>query len=173
MEKSLGKIIKKKRIKPPFEGMNSDQKVPFSSICVELRTPPQGWDKKIYLMDYKVEDSKIEKTKVTVTIPDSQGHNQDITKTVPGKVLAIRFKKILKTNIIRNANGEEEEHYDFEKRRDKDGNPMLEDAEFYSFTGSKVLIDQAVNDFSVEDLPSPTVIQQFEGKQGQKFFKFT
>lgn len=173
MEKSLGKIIKKKRIKPPFEGMSSDQKVPFSSICMELHTTQQGWDKKIYLMDYKVEDSKIEKTKVTVTVPDSQGNSQDITKTVPGKVLAIRFKKILKTNMIRNAKGEEEEHYDFEKRKDKDGNPLLEDAEFYSFTGSKVLIDQAVNDFSVEDLPSPTVIQQFEGKQGQKFFKFT
>ena len=173
MEKSLGKIIKKKRIKPPFEGMSSNQKVPFSSICMEMRNNQPGWDKKIYLMDYKVEDSKIEKTKVTVTIPDSKGNNQDITKTVPGKVLAIRFKKILKTNIIRNEMGEEEEHYDFEKTKDKDGNPMLEDAEFYSFTGSKVLIDQAVNDFSVEDLPSPTVIQQFEGKQGQKFFEFT
>ena len=76
-------------------------------------------------------------------------------------------------NIIGNEMGEEEENYDFEKTKDKDGIPMLEDAEFYSFTGSKVLIDQAVNDFSVEDLPSPTVIQQFEGKQGQKFFKFT
>ena len=173
MEKSLGKIIKKKRIKPPFEGMSSDQKVNFSSICREIRAPQQGWDRKIYLLDYTVEDSKIEKTKVTVTIPDSEGNRQDITKTVPGKVLAIRFKKILKTNVILNANGEEEEHYDFEKRRDKDGNPMLDDAEFYSFTGSKVLIDQAVNDFSVEDLPSPTIIQQFEGKQGQKFFKFT
>ena len=74
---------------------------------------------------------------------------------------------------MRGENGEEREIYDFEKYKDRDGNPMIEDAEFYAFTGSKVLIDQAVNDFSVEDLPSPTVIQQFEGKQGQKFFKFT
>ena len=36
MEKSLGKIIKKKRIKAPFEGMTSDQKVKFSSICKTL-----------------------------------------------------------------------------------------------------------------------------------------
>ena len=110
---------------------------------------------------------------MTVTVPDSEGNRQDITKDVPGKVLAIRFKKILKTNVILNQNGEEEEHYDFEKRKDKQGNSLIEDAEFYSFTGSKVLIDQAVHDFTVEDLPSPTVIQQFEGKQGQKFFKFT
>lgn len=47
------------------------------------------------------------------------------------------------------------------------------DAEFYTFTGSKVLIDQAMNDFSREDLPAPTVITQFKGKNGQTFFKFT
>lgn len=173
MEKSLGKIIKKHRIKSPFEGLSSSQKIPFSSICRIGNIEVGQWDKKIYLIDYKIEDSKIEKTKVTVTVPDSQGNSQDITKTVPGKVLALRFKKILKTTIIKGEHGEEYETYDFEKYRDREGNPMLEDAEFYAFTGSKVLIDQAVNDFSVEDLPSPTVIQQFEGKQGQKFFKFT
>lgn len=32
MEKSLGKIIKKRRIKPPFPGMGPDQKIPFMSI---------------------------------------------------------------------------------------------------------------------------------------------
>ncbi len=32
MEKSLGKIIRNKRIKPPFAGMNPDQKVPFSTL---------------------------------------------------------------------------------------------------------------------------------------------
>ncbi len=137
------------------------------------KTPYGSWDHKILLLDYKIDDSKIEKTRVTVTVPDSQGINQDITKTVPGKVLAIRFKKIIKTFELRDEHGEEYEKYDFEKRKDKDGNPMLEDAEFYSFTGSKILIDQAVNDFSVADLPSPTVIQQFEGKNGQTFFKFT
>ncbi len=35
MEKSLGKIIKNRRIKPPFKGMNPNQKVPFSSIVVK------------------------------------------------------------------------------------------------------------------------------------------
>ncbi len=179
MEKSLGKIIKRHRIKPPFEGMSSDQKVKFSSICKNLSTfsgdgdGGRQWDKKILLIDYKVEDSKIEKARVTVTIPDSQGRDQDITKTVPGKVLAIRFKKIIKTFELTDEHGEEYERYDFEKRRDKNGNPMLEDAEFYAYTGSKVLIDQAVNDFTIEDLPSPTIIRQFEGKNGQTFLKFT
>jgi len=37
----------------------------------------------------------------------------------------------------------------------------------------KILIDQATNDFTKEDLPSPTVIQQIKGKTGQTFFKFT
>ena len=41
MEKSLGKIIKKRRVRPPFQGMNPDQKVPFSSVlnkCKEMLT---------------------------------------------------------------------------------------------------------------------------------------
>ena len=39
MEKSLGKIIKKRRVRPPFQGMNPEQKVPFSSVvnkCKEM-----------------------------------------------------------------------------------------------------------------------------------------
>ena len=32
MEKSLGKIIKKRRVRPPFQGMSPEQKVPFSSV---------------------------------------------------------------------------------------------------------------------------------------------
>ena len=41
MEKSLGKIIKKRRVRPPFQGMNPEQKVPFSSVvnkCKEMLT---------------------------------------------------------------------------------------------------------------------------------------
>lgn len=98
---------------------------------------------------------------------------QEITKVVASKVLAIRFKKILETLQAENADGSIRETYVFEKARDHDGNPTLLDAEFYAFTGSKVLIDQALRDFSHEDLPAPTVIQQFEGKNGQTFFKFT
>lgn len=35
MENSLGKIIKHRRVKPPFEGMKPEQKVPFSSLVVK------------------------------------------------------------------------------------------------------------------------------------------
>ena len=107
---------------------------------------------KILLIDYVVQDSKIEKNTVTVNIPDSDGNNQEITKTFEMG---------------------DEESYVFEKKKDKDGNPTDVDAEFYTFTGSKVMIDQAMNDFSPDDLPCPTVVQQFQGKDGKTYTKFT
>lgn len=131
------------------------------------------WNKKIFLLDYLIEDSKIEKTQVSVRMPDSNGMIHDVLQQKPGKVLAIRFKKIIRTIEETDETGETVERYEFEKVKDAQGNPTLIDAEYYSFTGSKILIDQATNDFSKEDLPSPTVIQQFQGKNGQKFFKFT
>ena len=167
MEKSLGKIIRKRRIKPPFAGMGPDQKVPFSSIVNKCETGGGGIFK-ILLIDYVVQDSKIEKNTVTVNIPDSDGNNQEITKTVAGKVLAFRFKKITKTFEMG-----EEERYVFEKQKDKDGNPTDIDAEFYTYTGSKIMIDQALNDFSPDDLPCPTVVQQFMGKDSKTYTKFT
>ncbi len=36
MEKSLGKIIKNRRVRSPFEGMTASQKVRFSTICKDL-----------------------------------------------------------------------------------------------------------------------------------------
>lgn len=166
MEKSLGKIIKKRRIKPPFAGMGPDQKIPFMSVVNKCENG--GGNFKIYLLDYIVQDSKIEKNTVTVTIPDSDGINQQVTKTVPGKVLAFKFKRITKTFVMG-----EEERYVFEKQKDKDGNPTDIDAEFYTFTGSKIMIDQALNDFTPDDLPCPTIIQQFQGKDGKTYTKFT
>lgn len=82
-------------------------------------------DKLIELIDYKIEDSKIEK-------------NEDGT---PKKCLAIRFK--------------------------------WKEEERYAFTGSAVLIDQALTDFSHEDLPVDTVIKVLTNKFGKKFFRFT
>lgn len=133
----------------------------------------ETWDKKIWLEDYVIEDSKIEKTTVQVNIPDSNGKIKTVDKVIPGKVLAIRYKKIIKTYTIEGEDGKIHERYEFEKNVDKDGNQTMFDAEYYSYTGSKILIDQAENDFSREDLPAPTVIQQFAGKKGQTFFKFT
>jgi hypothetical protein len=178
MENSIGKIIKRHRVKSPFNGLNGEDKVKFLSICKMLNENNEGtdngWNKEIMLIDYVIEDSKIEKTTMTVSVPDSEGHNQTVTKTVPNKVLSIRFKKIIKIRKTKDANGKETEHYEYEKRKDKDGNDTLLDWEHYTFTGSKVLIDQAMNDFSREDLPAPTIITQFKGKNGNNsFFKFT
>ena len=123
---------------------------------------------KILLIDYKVMDSKIDKDTIMVQVENSGGGPQMVEKCRPNKALAIRFKKILRTFEM---NGEEQ--YVFEKKKDENGDPTEEDAEFYSFTGSKILIDQALNDFSIEDLPCPTVVQQYRGKNGQTFVKFT
>lgn len=45
--------------------------------------------------------------------------------------------------------------------------------EWYSYTGSSIMIDQAQNDFSHEDLPCPTVVQEMENKFKKRFYKFT
>lgn len=177
MEKSLGKIIKKRRVKPPFAGMSPDQKVPFSSLVVKLSDTSGGgvdYSKfKILLLDYTVTDSKIDHDVVTVLEQDSTGRQAEIRKEIPAKVLAIRFKRIIKTFTHTGANGEEEEHYIFLKKKDADGRPSDIDAEFYAFTGSRIMIDQAQNDFGPEDLPAPTVIQQVKGKDGKSYTKFT
>lgn len=176
MEKTLGKIIKNHRVKAPFDGMEARQKVKFSSICKTIAEQYRGgveWNKKIFLEDFLITDSKIDKSKVKVNVTDANGDMKQIEKEVPGKVLAIRFKKIIETVTEILQDGTEKETYKFEKEKDQNGQSSILDAEFYSFTGSKILIDQAENDFSKEDLPAPTVIQQFQGKTGQSFFKFT
>ena len=160
MENSLGKIIKHRRVKPPFEGMSPDQKVPFSTLVVKIDDKNGGVEatsKKIYLLDYTVTDSKIDREIVTVMERDARGIEQEIKKEVPSKVLAIRFKKILKTFTNTGRNGEEET-YVFQKKLDKEGRATDSDAEFYAFTGSRIMIDQATSDFGPADLPAPTVI---------------
>lgn len=94
----------------------------------------------------------------------------DVVHEEARDALTIRFKKILKTYTDQDTG---EEVYVCEKKRDADGNETNVDAEFYSFTGSKVLIDQAENDFTKEDLPCPTIIQQFVTEQNKTFLKFT
>lgn len=82
----------------------------------------------------------------------------------------VKFKKILKTYTDQDTG---EEVYVCVKKKDAEGRDTAVDAEYYAFTGSKILIDQAINDFTKEDLPCPTVIQQFATSKGQTFFKFT
>ena len=43
----------------------------------------------------------------------------------------------------------------------------------YSFTGSKVLIEQAQTEFFPSDLPVETVVMELLNKQNKKFYKFT
>ena len=128
---------------------------------------------KLFLEDFVVQDSKIERQTVSVSMSDSTGNMQDIPKQIPGKVLALRFKKIIQTFTTTDFNGEEQETYQFEKKRDEKGQLTTEDAEFYTFTGSKIMIEQAMSDFTREDLPVQPIIQQFRGKDGKEYTKFT
>ena len=50
---------------------------------------------------------------------------------------------------------------------------VWKEGDWYSFSGSKVMIDQAENDFSHEDLPLVTVIREFTNKNRKRFYKFT
>lgn len=171
MEKSLGKIIQKRRVRPPFKGMTAEQKVNFSTIVAKVDQEKDPV--KIFLTDYVIMDSKLEKETVAVQVTNSDGRPEEIVRQQPGKVLAIRFKKIIKTFVMTNARGEEEETYIFEKKRDAGGEPTEQDAEFYTFSGSRIMIDQAQRDFSPEDLPAPTIVQQFRGKDNKLYTKFT
>ena len=73
----------------------------------------------MFLEDYVIQDSKIEKQVVSVSMSDSAGQVQEIPKQVPGRVLALRFKKIIQTFVTTDFNGEEQETYQFEKTRDE------------------------------------------------------
>lgn len=139
MEKRLGTVIKNRKKKAPFEGMTAEQKLSVEEIiCYENDNENE---RLIQLIDYKVDDSVIEK-------------NDDGT---PKRRIAIRYKRI---DHIENADAEEPTY-------------VWGDKEYYSFSGSKVMIDQAEQDFSKEDLPLATVIKEFVNKQRKKFYKFT
>lgn len=139
MEKRLGTVIKNRKKKAPFEGMTAEQKLSVEEIiCYENNNENE---KLIQLIDYKVDDSVIEK-------------NDDGT---PKRRIAIRYKRI---DHIENVDAEEPTY-------------VWGDKEYYSFSGSKVMIDQAEQDFSKEDLPLATVIKEFVNKQRKKFYKFT
>lgn len=139
MEKRLGTVIKNRKKKAPFEGMDATQKKPIDEIvCLNEAEESKCL---ILLTDFKVEDSVIEK-------------NEDGT---PKQRIAIRYKMV-----------------DSVAGADTD-NPVYKwkEGEYYSFSGSKVMIDQAENDFSREDLPLVTVIKEFVNKNRKRFYKFT
>lgn len=138
MEKRLGAVIKNRKKKAPFDGMTVEQKLSIEEIiCVG----DDESDKLIQLIDYKIEDSVIEKTE------DGK----------PKQRIAIRYRMI---DHIENSEQEEPTY-------------IWQDKEYYSFSGSKVMIDQAEQDFTKEDLPIATVIKEFTNKFKKKFYKFT
>lgn len=171
MEKRLGAVIKNRKVQIPFKGMRFDQKKAFADLVCKEGQEEQ--DYKILLVDYTVEDSKVEKEDVIVTVDDGNGGTKQEKQTRPKKCLVIRYKRILETIIEPTEDDEENETYIFEKAKNKDGSDMDKDAEFYSFTGSTVMLEQALSDFQKEDLPCPTVIKEFTNKMNKKFYKFT
>ena len=100
-------------------------------------------EKIIRLLDYKIEDSIIES-------------NEDGS---PKQRIAIRYNRADKVDLDAG----------------KEGAPVYtwSEQEFYSFSGSKVMIDQGENDFSKADLPIATVVKEFTNKIHKKFYKFT
>lgn|SRR5574344_622456 len=169
MEKTLGKIIKSRHSNTPWPDMNYHQKKLFSEIVYDKSLTTEDRDMfKIYLVAYKIQDSIIENEKVKVQIPDADGNRKVIEKQSPKKTLVLRYKKIIDSYFY-----DGETHYKFAKVKNKDGSPTQDDAEFYSFTGSEILIDEAEKEFSSEDLPCATVIEAFTNKRGNKFYKFT
>lgn len=126
-------------------------------------------DIRLLLLDYIIMKSKIDKHKVKTTVNNSEGEPIVISSEEPAPVLAMRFKII--ENVI--PGDGEEEFYQCRKERDKDGTLTNIDAQFYCYTGSNVLIDQAQKDFSTEDLPCPTVIREYINKNNQKYYRFT
>ncbi|MBR0047335.1 MAG: hypothetical protein IJP75_10755 [Bacteroidaceae bacterium] len=137
----LGKKIKKNRHRVPFDGMEFSQRESIESlVCHSGDDENKYW---IQLLDYKIEDSVIEKK--------SDG--------TPEQCLSFRYRHARQVTVP----------------EDPEGDPVFvwEDAEHYTFSGSKVMIDQAQNEFTREDLPSPTVIKEFFNKQRKRFYKFT
>lgn len=114
--------------------------------------------------------SKIDKEKVTTKVKDGNGEMKDVVSEEAKDALVIRFKKIVKTYTDQDTG---EEVYVCVKKKNAEGNDTNIDAEYYAYTGSKILIDQAENDFTKDDLPCPTIIQEFVTNKGQKFVKFT
>lgn len=141
----LGSIIKKRRIKPPFKDMEPSQKASIESVVYDTIYPDGNEeDKLIQLIDYSIEDSIIEKN------PDGSAK----------KRIAIRYK-----------------HLDHIEKTSEDGKEVInyhwKEEELYSFSGSKIMVSQAEEDFSKDDLPIATVIVQALNEKKKKFYKFT
>lgn len=145
MEKKprLGTAINKRKSLCPFEDMGHSQQRKFEAILFD---PASGMSEESRMME--LQDVSI--------IPSIKETNDDGS---PKDCLAIRF--IWQGDTI-----------EYQDERDKTVR-IEKDKEYFSYTGSKVLIEQVRNEFTKEDLPAPTVITIAVNKRNKKFYKFT
>ena len=145
MEKKprLGAAINKRKSLCPFEDMGHSQQRRFEAI---LYDPDGGMP----------EESRMMELQDVCIIPSIKETNDDGS---PKDCLAIRF--IWQGDVI-----------EYQDERDKTVR-IERDKEYFSYTGSKVLIEQVRTEFTKEDLPAPTVIQIAVNKRNKKFYKFT
>ena len=139
----LGAKINKRKSQCPFDGVTHAQQRRFEHLLFDPETGGDENNRMMELTDFAVIDSTKE------FYDDGK----------PKPCLAIRYV----------WQGETVEYTD-----DKGKTVLIEkDKEYYSYTGSRVLIEQAQTEFSKEDLPAPTVIQIAVNKRNKKFYKFT
>lgn len=146
----FGKLVKARRARVPFEGMEKSQQQSIEDIICS-----EGQDENKFLIqviDYKVDDSVIEKETVQVEETAADGSTHLVTKEVPKKRLTLRYR------IIDHIEGTTE---------------VWQTTDHYLYTGSKILIDQALNDFCRDELPFSTVVKELHNKFKKKFYKFT
>ncbi len=141
----LGAKISRHKSQCPFENVAQTQQRKFEKL---LYDPESGLEEDAFLMelrDYAV-------------IPSIKEFYDD-DPARPKPCLAILFE----------WQGETQQY------TDKKGKTVLieKGKEYFSYTGSKILIDQASTEFTKEDLPAPTVIQVAVNKRDKKFYKFT
>lgn len=139
----LGAKINKRKSQCPFDGVTHAQQRRFEHLLFDPETGGDENNRMMELTDFAVIDSTKE------FYDDGK----------PKPCLAIRYV----------WQGETVEYTD-----DKGKTVLIEkDKEYYSYTGSRVLIEQVQTEFSKEDLPAPTVIQIAVNKRNKKFYKFT
>ena len=146
----FGKLVKARKSRVPFEGMQKSQQQSIEDIICH-----EGQDENKFLIqviDYKVDDSVIEKEVVQVEETAADGSTHLVSKEMPKKRLSLRYR------IIDHFEGESE---------------VWQTVEHYLYTGSKILIDQALNDFCRDELPFSTVVAELHNKFKKKFYKFT
>lgn len=149
MEERLGKKIKKNRSTIPFEGMTREQKKSIEDyLChIDDAADPEG--------------SRQEEAQKVILLEE---YKLDTNSPFKGKEIraALRFKEIdYITTRTNEETGKPETVY------------VWKPEEHFMWTGSTILIDQMQKDFTVEDLPAPTCIHEYENKFKKKFYKFT